>query len=279
MKHVLILLRKDLRENWVLFVIALAIPVLVMGVISVRTYAAPEIAQYEGSLVALEKGSVDALVDETNKTIYVKFMSPQLYEELTSRYAQPTGTTVIIHGEGSSRTALAALLIMILFWIMTIVTQPILMLADSKDGLHSALMMTNLTYHEYLASKLLFTFLGNVGLMIAFIAFFCGGVHFLSIPTIVIGACLSVVTSFSIAAFVKTEELLMMVMMPLVLLTVFGEVYLFISEGNLRSPFQRLALSVISGAAPHWGLVAGSLAITLVLYSYAIWATRRRGRG
>jgi len=278
MRHVWTVMRRDFRENAVLLLIALAIPLVVIGFTGLRSDGEPRIATYEGSVSALTEGRADALVDEAHRVIYVQNMSPKLYERLSRDYSTSTAKVVRVHGEGTSERIFGAFLLGILFWVMTAITQPILMLAETKDGLHHALMMTNLPYNQYHVAKISVALAGNLALMLVFAAILGAPLSGVSLLLVVLLSLLSVTASLALATSVSSEDNLILVNTPLAMVCVFAELELFMSGKGGHSPVQVLGDGVLKGELDAPAVALAVAAASVVLYVYAHRRTRLKGR-
>lgn len=278
MKHVAVMVRKDLRENWVLLVVAIAIPLLMIALTSLRTEGTARIASYAGSTTAVESGEVDALIDDANRVVYVQSLSPVLSEELTQRARSARSGEVRVHGEGASSRLFAGFLLTILFWVMTAITQPILMLAERKDGLHHALMLTHLTYNQYQLAKVLVAFVSNVALLGVLTVLLGAQLTAAGVGMTLLLSALSVTLSLLLAAFLATEERLIVVNTPLSVVVVFAEVYLFLAQHGDRSPIQEVARGIVAGSPPGVVAPAVVLVASVACYAWAYRRTRREGR-
>lgn len=278
LSRVFTVVKKDVQENWMVFVIAIMIPLLLV-LMTLRSQTTEFRTQdYQGSTESLLNNDVDILVDEVNQTIYSREITPSLYHHLSKTYSTPTGIEISVLGEDQAEKVFSAFLMAILFWIMSIITQPILMLSESQDGLHDALMMTNLSFNEYQVAKMGLSFISSFIILIAFSVILGGGIGLVGLVLVLALALMSVMISRLVAVYSRDVDRLILINTPLAMVFVFLEVYLYISGTSYSSPLQKLFRSLLTNELPPSWLIALMVGISVIGYGLSYHQTRVQGR-
>ncbi len=270
MNRVSIILKKDLKEYWILALVILVIPVIVfylpinqeakkisLGIVGNKSFnELIEVQLYQSKEQGIKEviaGKIDALYVSSEHTLYGNRGSSDKLHMITSILFP--GDKIKVTGINSlnPRCLFLPLLFSILIVMLGLIGTPIVIQSEKEQGTLTALFLTPLSYKEFVVSKSIFgvmlTFLPAL-LFMAITRGFIGNVP----GTLVILILASFLICFvAIMFFIifPTMEHMFLALTPILLVVIFLEVLSGLNNYSLPLPVSMgLYKSMIDGVFP-----------------------------
>ncbi len=258
LRRIFTLFNKDLKENFVVIVILMSIPVL--------TFFIPKIFKahnikvcivtsqqekttlgfkpsdvifescHSNGMKLLDENKIQAVINTDSKIVYTYSKDPETIIKLKTAVSISEAPLFEINivNKGASEKNYHALLCTILIIMVGLIGNPIVILSENKDNIISYLMLSPLSYFEFIISKALFSFVCSIVSLYGFLiiigqfntnpfALFC-----LVVATSLFITMVSAIISLP---FNSVEEM-MPVSSPLTLLIIFAQSISF-GSGNI----------------------------------------------
>ena len=281
MSGIWVVLKKDLSEYWVLPLVLIMLPLLVFylplygqgGQLTVGVYGKPtvhipfelkQISEIEQGIRQVERGELDAFYVPEQKLLYGSELEKEKMELILDFFAEPTNQIREISIENSLEIRHLSLpLLCVLSLLMTgFIGAPIAILHEKEGKTLQALLLTPLTYQEFIIEKAIFGFV---------ISFFSSLVFLLL--TEIIGNIIGIMIVLLLSSFLislvavafgllfSNMETMIGFLTPVLLLVIFAEVFSSFNNYYLPLPISRaLYKLMIMGEIP---VTEGALIITL----------------
>jgi DNA-dependent RNA polymerase auxiliary subunit epsilon len=189
------ILKKDIKVYWVLMILFITIPVIVFYIpsrestktikicIVSNTEAKSELhfkdanivysSKLEDGLIQLKNKKVDAVVSLDEKVVYSKTKDLILLSKIKEGLTMPGDIQVKVEilniNEESPNNGISYLLCSIVIIMIGLIGGPIVFLDEKSDGTYSSLMLSPLTYFEFIISKGIFGFLCTFTSLVTFL--------------------------------------------------------------------------------------------------------------
>ncbi len=281
MSGIWVVLKKDLSEYWVLPLVLIMLPLLVFylpfygqgGQLTVGIYGNPtvqtpfelkEITEIEQGIRQVERGELDAFYVPEQKLLYGSEREKEKMELILDFFSEPTNQIRETSIENSLEIRHLSLpLLCVLSLLMTgFIGAPIAILHEKEGRTLQALLLTPLTYQEFIIEKAIFGFVISFFSSIVFLLLteIIGNIIGIMIVLLLSSFLISLV-AVAFGLLFSNMETMIGFLTPLLLLVIFAEVFSSFNNYYLPLPISRaLYKLMIMGEIP---LREGFLIITL----------------
>lgn len=281
MSGIWVVLKKDLSEYWVLPLVLLMLPLLVFylplygqgGQLTVGVYGKPtvqtpfelkEITEIEQGIRQVERGELDAFYVPEQKLLYGSELEKEKMELILDFFSEPTNQIRETSIENSLEIRHLSLpLLCVLSLIMTgFIGAPIAILHEKEGKTLQALLLTPLTYQEFIIEKAIFGFVISFFSSLAFLLLteIIGNIIGIMIILLLSSFLISLV-AVAFGILFSNMETMIGFLTPILLLVIFAEVFSSFNNYYLPLPISRaLYKLMIRGEIP---VTEGALIITL----------------
>lgn len=231
------------------------------------------------ALKLLNDKKVNAVINVDEKIVYTFAKDPVTISKLktaVSNLDAPLYNINVVNAEASTKNY-NALLCAILIIMIGLIGNPIVFMSENKDGIISYLMLSPLSYVEFIISKALFSFLCSVLSLYAFIVIIGQfSISFVSLFCLVVVASLFItILSAIISLPFNSVEEMMIVSTPVTLIIVLVEV---LSFGSGKIKFLPIQSAFRDAFALHVFpklQIAVILALTVFLFTVYVYLYRK----
>lgn len=264
LKRILTYLLKDIKENYIVVLIMLLVPVIafILPKLNQLTPTSICVINYENNdtyiqslkkhnfkviykdkedeaIKLLNKGKAMAYIDFKELSVKTNSKDVKILSNLKEALNFNNSELISIENRGVSEISFNVLLCIILFVLISLLACPIVFLSDRKNDIYTYLMITPLTNFEYVISKICFSIFSMLFSIVFYLVVICQSKVDISYLLLVTGelAILAAFVSAIVTMFFDSIENYILIAFPILLLAV---VMLVIAYGN--NALNKLAL-------------------------------------
>lgn len=245
-KRIFTILFKDIKENYIVVLIMLCIPVFVVllsnlnfgenkkvCIIGSDTSNYVEKLEKEDFTVynnknideaneLLKKNEILAYINLSDMRVITKSDDYKSLLQIKNALTEQSDEAVNIENREVSKTSFHTFLCIILLVLLTFLGIPIVFLSDYKDGIYNYLCMTPLKKSEYLISKLIFAFISALFSVAFYILVICKYEVNMAYFTIILASFAFTVTFVAgiISAFFNSIDKYILVSFPIFIIVI-----------------------------------------------------------